>query len=509
MDFPLMKALFLTLQTKLPKGWVRAEVLFLVVVLGVVFAYSFATLTTYPRLSFDEGFVIESARNLSELGVHDIVTAPNTFSGLPHIASSIGFSVTVPLAAGFSFFGGSVELARVYALLWMLALLAILYVFARRYFGSWNAAEALLLFATFPPFHSNGRMVMGEIPGFAYLLISLLLLRRSVFAAGIFLGLCFVSRPSLYAFAVLAVVAQVIFEHRRHALRPLLQLGGGTFLSIAASFLLYYPSWLTSTWWHGTLSFLKNPSFGAESSTIQNLAHNLASFAYEPTLIYFSLLIIAIVAAYVLLGKHSWSKGLVLFSFVYGVLVFGYFLKSPGWFKYLLPLQFLTFIFLPAALESIVQKIHQYLPAILQKIRPRVFATGAIAALVILQLVQLMFFANIYAGNDARETAAFVAERASPTAAVAFIHSPQVAMEINADRKYSFFVVNEELLVGDNPLEFKPDERAAYIVMPRDDLSAFSDQFNAARMRVLEEEYVLLESFGRFNVFGLRSLPPQ
>ena len=42
-----------------------------------------------------------------------------------------------------------------------------------------------------------------------------------------------------------------------------------------------------------------------------------------------------------------------------------------------------------------------------------------------------------------------------------------------------------------------------------DDLSAFSDQFNAARMHVLEEEYVLLESFGRFNVFGLQSLLPQ
>lgn len=493
----------------LPEGWTWLEILILIAVIAAVSAYSLATLTTKPRLSFDEGFVIESARNLSALGVHDIITAPNTFSGLPHIASSIGFSVTVPLAASFSVFGFSVELARVYALLWMLALLAILYVFARRYFGSWNAAEALLLFATFPPFHSNGRMVMGEIPGFAYLLISLLLLRHSVFAAGIFLGLSFVSRPSLYAFSVIAVVAQVIFEHRRHALRPLLALGGGTFLSVGASFALYYPSWLQSTWWHGTLSFLENPSFGATFSATENLTRNIASFTQEPTFIYFSFLIIAIIAAYALTGRHIWSKGLVLFSFVYGALVFGYFLKSPGWFKYLLPLQLLVFIFLPSSLEIIAQRTHRYLPLILQKIRPRVFATGAVAALVILQLVQLMFFADIYAGNDARETAAFVAGRSSPTAAVAFIHSPQVAMEISADRKYSFFAVNEELLVGGNPLEFEPDERAAYIVMPRDDLSTFSDQFNAARMRVLKEEYVLLASFGRFNVFVLRSLPSQ
>src|SRR3990167_4605106 len=324
----------------------KGEAALLGLILISLVLYSTSTLTTKPRLFFDEGLFIEQAHNFAISGILDIAVAPGEYSGIPHVANSSGISATLPLSALFKAFGFSIELARTYA-------------FVRRYFGSIAGFGSVLLIATFAPFHANGRMAMGDIPGMTYLLISLLLLRTHVFLAGVFLGLCLVARPSVYAFAVLAVAAHQLYMYGKGALRPLILLAAGTAIPVMLELIVYLPGPLTISWWHSTLLFLKKPTFGIGASHLESFVNNLAAFMHETTLIYLLLLIATIAIAWWIRGRAVWDRGIVLFASLYGLLGFLYFLRSPGWFKYLLPLQLILFLFLPAALTVIAERLQR------------------------------------------------------------------------------------------------------------------------------------------------------
>ncbi|HEY4526922.1 MAG TPA: hypothetical protein VJK53_03705 [Candidatus Paceibacterota bacterium] len=474
-----------------------------IVIAGLI-AYSLLSLTTKPRLFFDEGLFIEQAHNFATYGVLDIAVTPGEYSGIPHVANSSGISATLPLAALFKVFGFSIELARTYALLWMAFFLVAAYAFACRYFGSIAGFGSMVLIATFAPFHTNGRMAMGDIPGMTYLLISLLLLRTHVFLAGVFLGLCLVARPSVYAFAVIAVAAHQLYVYGKGALRPLILLAAGTAIPVILELIVYLPGPLTTSWWHSTLLFLKKPTFGVGASQIESIVNNLAAFVHETTLIYLLLTVVTIVVAWLWRGRAMWDRGIVLFASLYGLLGFLYFLRSPGWFKYLLPLQLILFLFLPSALAIIIDRFQRFAPEIVSKISSAKIATVIVVLLVSMQVIQLTYFSDIYHGTDAQNVATYLKERMLENDTIAFIHASQVAMFFPAEKKYSFFVVNEDLAVGKNPLRFSQDELATFIVMPREGLSDFSSEFNEERVQVLEYEYELEATYGRFNVYQLR-----
>jgi hypothetical protein len=90
-----------------------------------------------------------------------------------------------------------------------------------------------------------------------------------------------------------------------------------------------------------------------------------------------------------------------------------------------------------------------------------------------------------------------------PSETIAFIHAPQVSMFFDASQKYSFFVVNESLSVGNNPLDFGSAELPDFIVMPSEGLEGFSAAFDAPHMQRLRDEYRPMLSYGRFDVYGL------
>lgn len=482
----------------------KKEAALLALILVSLVLYSTSTLTTKPRLFFDEGLFIEQAHNFATSGILDTVVAPGAYSGIPHVANSSGISATLPLAALFKIFGFSIELARVYALLWMAVFLVAAYVFVRRYFGSIAAFGSVLLIATFAPFHANGRMAMGDIPGMTYLLISLLLLRTHLFLAGIFLGLCLVARPSVYAFAVIAVAAHQLYMHGKGSLRPLILLAAGTAIPVLLELIVYLPGPLTTAWWQATLLFLKKPTFGVATSHMESIINNLAAFAHETTLIYLLLLLATLAVAWWTRGRTAWDRGIVLFASLYGLLGFLYFLRSPGWFKYLLPLQLVLFLFLPAALTIIFERLQRFAPSVLRRVRPERLAIAAVILLAVVQSVQLRYFSDIYRAVDAQEVAMHLKARMVAEDTAAFIHASPVAMFFPVEQKYSFFVVNEELAVGKNPLDFSIRDLPTYIVMPREGLSEFSAAFDAAHMQFLADHYALETTYGRFNVYRLR-----
>src|SRR3989338_336350 len=187
--------------------------------LGFLFMliFSVRTLTTAPRLWIDEAKNIEIAQSFNTEGKFDMQVAPGQFTNVPYLIQSTGYPVTGSLAVFFRIFGFGLVQARVFMLLWMIATVLVLYRFLKHLFGERAAVLAVLLVVTFASFYDNGRAMMGEIPGFFFLISGLYFwfCRESLPKAGLLLALAVVTTPSVYLLIIPALVLALVFRTGR------------------------------------------------------------------------------------------------------------------------------------------------------------------------------------------------------------------------------------------------------------------------------------------------------
>jgi hypothetical protein len=115
----------------------------------IIATYTWGNLTTKPRPFFDEGLIIEVSRNFNLFHTLDVQIAPGQFSGLPYVAGSSGFPVSLPLAFIFHVFGFSLAVARLYALGWILIFLCTFFFVVKKFFNTTSAVSGLFLIASF------------------------------------------------------------------------------------------------------------------------------------------------------------------------------------------------------------------------------------------------------------------------------------------------------------------------------------------------------------------------
>ena len=251
-----------------------------------VLALSFSTLTTKPQIWVDEAKSIELARNFMDFGKLNIQTAPGEFTGFPEILQSTGYPVTVPLAVFFKIFGYGLVQARIYMLVWMLAALSAVFMLGRRLFGDFSAIFAVLLIASFASFYDSGRTVVGEIPGFVFLLSGLYfwLDRNNYFFSGLFFGLSIVSKPSVFTWIIPTIVLILLFE-RKDFLKKIFLTGFGMVPAALGWILLVLGNPFIKASWINILNFYRNPYQSVSLS--ENVISNLSRVLQSTTLIYF------------------------------------------------------------------------------------------------------------------------------------------------------------------------------------------------------------------------------
>ena len=422
----------------------------LALVLVAVTVVSISRLTTFPRIFYDEGITIEIARNFQLFGISDISTAPGQFTDAPYINASSGFPVTIPLALFFRLFGFGLVQARIYALLWLLACFVAVYIFSKRLWGSTHAISAVLLLATFAPLYDNGRRVLGEIPGFVFLLAGLFVLmtRHKPVVAGIFFGLATVSKPSVYLLVVPALMIAAIYNREvRKSIMPILV---GVFPVILLWVWLTLPNPLSIHAWEQLLIYYQNPNITSLSG---NFIRNLRMFLSQSTLMYFSSIAILISLALYPKRHYIRTDSFVSFLIPYGALLVLYFLRSPGWLKYLLPLELLILIVLP-----------EYLRLTLDRIRRVRLYPIVIISFVVVQGVHLMFFSNITnASNEAQIIAQYVSQQSGM---IGIIKSPQIACLIAPERKLQYQPYNMRYIFGQNPLSAPIAQLPRFLILP-------------------------------------------
>lgn len=440
-------------------------------------------LTGTPKYWFDEGFVVEASRGLASLGRLDIAVEPGVLSGKPYVANSPGFPVAVPLAGIFALFGDGILQIRALAFVWLLTALVGVYLLWRRMFGPHAAFWGALLLGTFAPFYANGKTITGEIPGFLFLVLALysIYYKKWYVWGGVFAALALATKPSLYLLVAPALAFEfIIFERPfwRHALR--VAIGMAPILLVWLFIMLQNP--FSPANWRGALQTYTDHY--PLPSLLWHLPSVWVSFFSQSTILY--TLVLTVLFASALLWKHivftKHEQRVFWFIALYGMTDVIYFLLSPGWLRYLLPLQ----LFLLLALYPVLHALAG---------RPRWIAPGpVILLLVFLQGAVFLWFSDIKSGLEAPRLAAYINQRlqGDTNATVGIINAIQVSSLISSEKKFLVVNCGGGCRFGTDLMSLAPGRLPTYLVVGKGDraeLSAFAGVIREHYREAPEEQY--------------------
>jgi len=149
----------------------------LLLVLGFLLIYFFAfhNLTRFPAPWFDEGSHLHVPKTLATYGVYADISS----EGFRYYGPTIGVGPTVmlPVAGMFKLFGIGLLQARIVMALYLLAAVYVFYLLVEHLSEKWIAwiAVALMLSSRSVLFLEYGRQLLGEVPGFFFILLALYL----------------------------------------------------------------------------------------------------------------------------------------------------------------------------------------------------------------------------------------------------------------------------------------------------------------------------------------------
>ena len=141
----------------------------------IVYFFVFHNLTRFPAPWFDEGSHLHVPKTLVKYGVYADISS----EGFRYYGPTIGVGPTVmlPIAAMFKLFGIGLLQARIIMALYLLSAVYVFYRLVDRLSGKWVTwvALALLLSSRSVLFLQYGRQLLGEVPGFFFILLALYL----------------------------------------------------------------------------------------------------------------------------------------------------------------------------------------------------------------------------------------------------------------------------------------------------------------------------------------------
>jgi len=141
----------------------------------VVYFLVFHNLTRFPAPWFDEGSHLHVPKTLVTYGEYADISS----DGFRYYGPTIGVGPTImlPIAAMFKVFGVGLLQARIVMALYLLAAIYMFYRLVEHLAGKWVAwiALALILSSRSVLFLEYGRQLLGEVPGFFFILLALYL----------------------------------------------------------------------------------------------------------------------------------------------------------------------------------------------------------------------------------------------------------------------------------------------------------------------------------------------
>lgn len=303
----------------------------------------------FPTSWIDEGFMIMVSKTLAA-GHGYALPILGRFWHYPYILA-VGPTVIVPAAFSIKLFGLSVAAARLPMTLYILGSCVTMYAFTRRLADTSAARWTALLLVTLSAFINTGKPVLGEIPGFFFLLLGLAALSRaekhfpSHCVAGACFGLAVMTKLTFaFIYPILGILCCVAFLKKQW--KTSMMLAGILVIAIV----VYFP-WRMLEISGGDSNILEETLLFVTSG-IQNDTVLLNVFRRNPAL----LLRIPYLAFGIFLllgGVGVWHMRKRMPWFQWGVitlLIASFTFHSfnlYGWYRHLLPAHLLLLIFVP------------------------------------------------------------------------------------------------------------------------------------------------------------------
>lgn len=470
------------------KHWPRIALVGIVLILWVG---SWATLATKPRLWIDEAKSIELARSFLNFDQLNIQTAPGEFTSFPELLQSTGYPVTVSLAGFFKIFGYGLAQARIYMLLWMTIALIAVFIVGRDLFEEQWSLLSVGLIVTFASFHDSGRTVVGEIPGFVFLLAGLYawLNRNSYFWSGIWWGLAIVTKPSVFTWIVPTIIIILLLE-KTSFFKKIMLIGVGMLPAAVGWALLVLEHPLSQSAWTSILDFYKNPYYA--SSLTENVVFNLSHAFFSTTLIYFGGLFILL---FWVRAKETNFKLKSLYSFVviYGAFAFIYYLRSPGWLRYILIAELLILFTLPPVITSALVRVRAFIANF--KLNPRSLSVSLAAALILIQQTHFFSSAQIFYSDSEIEVSHFL-NKEFPNQAIGAIDALSLSVLLETNQRFQIVNMAGIPPMGKSPLFTDP--------LPKIVVFSTSEGLSPVERFTLEKYYSPYLNLKGYSIFAWR-----
>ncbi len=403
-----------------------------------------------PKTGFDEGLFIQIARNL--LTHHSYVLRASPTQVVPAgVLATVGLPVMVPISLSFHVFGIGLLQARVVMVIYILLMVTTLYLFAYSVWGFRAAMWGTLLVATHAPVYGNGKNVLGEVPGLFFFFLFLYFLfclerkerpaRAEWMGVGLAAGMFVATKPTFILILPVVFGAFVLLRKRmRMDWKNILLAIVALVIPIGANFLLQFGCSFSAIM-NGFRSYSNLPGLQQYTGlTLPALIQrNAWVFVRQATPAYLFATFCAW-AAYVFVRCRR-KRPIPLhecIAFVYVVLSIAYFLKTPGFFRYLFVAQAITLPYFAVSCRAVAASFKRsWIKArITQSLLAALFVV-----MVLFQTYQVLFsswVAGYYQSTRSKELAEYF-QQLDPSTQVFFYHTLEAVTFYKGERYFQYF----------------------------------------------------------------------
>lgn len=473
----------------------RENIVAALILFSVIF-FGFFHITESPAFSFDEGWAIQVATNLSQKGIDGLQFAPGVIEHVS-VLTSAGYPLMYAEALWFKLFGPGLLEARAMMVVYMLGFSVVSFLLLRRLYGVTFALSSLAILATFPTFYYFGRSVLGEIPLLFFLVLFLLFLnfaaessgkkRMWLILAGVSAGLCVAAKTMGLAFIPVLIVG--VFLAWRRGMVSWRDIG-----ILAISTALPIVVWLVVNFQPGdslasVLHYYTNPSALTDRTAtfwlnLQKLFTNIGP------LFMWSLMAAWILGVLVRIKKKMQipTEELIALLFSAGLifsLLFRYYDA-----RYLFPIQALAILFFSYSLHALLMATPIGIDA---AYKTKIFMLGIflLAAAGLYQVAFRSHLADLYDSHAVADMTAYFASIPDSTS-VFFYNVPQMVPLFHGSNYYQRFAVFEFWVLGSGFAPIVSTGRADLLV-----LGALSKEDQKVSLR----DYAQVAQFGEVSVY--------
>jgi len=444
------------------------EIILAGALLAVVAYFGFSNLTERPHIWFDDSLYMQMAKNLTMSGKYGIELAPNQFTSYSYYIT-VGFPVILPAALAMKIFGATIWAGRFAAVMFMLVMALAFYLLARKFFGRLTAFFATALLVTFPPFYGNGKALLGEVPGLAYLFLSILVWQRGheeknkrrliIFyvLAGLLAGFSAVSKPS-YLLLIPGFALMLFLEYLEHAGKYWQRFAAwiaGFFAAVLAWAVMTIPRPFSVQAIKEMFNYYYNSR--VDTNILANVWPNFERLFTDGSAILFLVLFVVVLVAFFIefFGKRISIEATPFYVFVF--LSFLWWLKTPGYYRYFFPAEIILLLFFPASLKVFLRTIFgAYLGGYFLRV-------AAIIALIAFQFYWLIF-KSFLPTSGATKVISILNNDFKQSSEIFVLNSPEFAFGIERHNFSQYFYYNPVKTLGENALLRPPDKLPPVVV---------------------------------------------